>query len=295
MATNNIGANIAALRKKMGVTQETLAAAVGVSGQAVSKWESGGMPDAELFPAIADYFAVSIDRLFGRDVLAHTDIVEAFMDTLRWNDGDTWETLLERAFDYVWRMNRVMFTSLGGMPQPMDEYRPIDEYVEMHANFERQTPGIKVFSEIDAKNGAFRLCLNKERRYFLMLPDPGDGFEFDDDKMLATLKDLCDEDFFRVIVYLHRSPKAYNQFFSQQYFERTFKLTPERAQAVLEKCMRFGFTSTSEQEIDEVMETRYSFRNSTALVPFLIFAEELTHYPRTFFSCVLDEHRKWLK
>lgn len=40
-----IGSTIAALRKKLGFTQEQLGEAVGVSGQAVSKWENGGAPD----------------------------------------------------------------------------------------------------------------------------------------------------------------------------------------------------------------------------------------------------------
>ena len=41
MNTKEIGAKIAALRKKQGITQEALAEQVGVSAQAVSKWENG--------------------------------------------------------------------------------------------------------------------------------------------------------------------------------------------------------------------------------------------------------------
>lgn len=37
----SIGENIAALRKKKSMTQEALAAEIGVSAQAVSKWENG--------------------------------------------------------------------------------------------------------------------------------------------------------------------------------------------------------------------------------------------------------------
>ena len=62
----NIGKNIKELRHRDGRTQEDLATALGVTGQAVSRWESnGGYPDMEMVPAIANYFHVSIDELFG--------------------------------------------------------------------------------------------------------------------------------------------------------------------------------------------------------------------------------------
>ena len=54
------------LRTVRGVTQEALAAAMGVSAQAVSKWERGATtPDISLLPELAVYFGVSLDELFG--------------------------------------------------------------------------------------------------------------------------------------------------------------------------------------------------------------------------------------
>lgn len=54
------------LRKQSGITQEQLAAKLGVTAQAVSKWENGSYPDSDLLPKIADIFDVSIDNLYGR-------------------------------------------------------------------------------------------------------------------------------------------------------------------------------------------------------------------------------------
>ena len=60
-----ISQNIAALRKKTGITQEQLALALNISPQAVSKWETGtSQPDTQTLPLIADYFGVGIDYLF---------------------------------------------------------------------------------------------------------------------------------------------------------------------------------------------------------------------------------------
>ena len=60
-----IGEKIAKYRKLKGYTQEQLGELVGVSGQAVSKWENGGVPDTYLLPAISKILGVSIDALFG--------------------------------------------------------------------------------------------------------------------------------------------------------------------------------------------------------------------------------------
>ena len=56
MGIETMGKRIAALRKERGVKQDELASFVGVSTQAVSKWENGGAPDIELLPKIADFF-----------------------------------------------------------------------------------------------------------------------------------------------------------------------------------------------------------------------------------------------
>ena len=62
----SLGQKIRELRKRDGRTQENLAEALGVTSQAISRWESnGGYPDMEMLPAIANYFHVSIDELFG--------------------------------------------------------------------------------------------------------------------------------------------------------------------------------------------------------------------------------------
>ena len=62
----NLGNNIRQLRRRDKKTQEALAEALGVTSQAVSRWESGGSyHDMNLIPSIANFFGVSIDELFG--------------------------------------------------------------------------------------------------------------------------------------------------------------------------------------------------------------------------------------
>jgi len=62
----NLGNNIRELRRRNKITQETVADALGVTSQAVSRWEAGGSyPDMNLIPSIANFFGVTIDELFG--------------------------------------------------------------------------------------------------------------------------------------------------------------------------------------------------------------------------------------
>jgi len=61
---DTLGKRIAALRKEKGMTQEELAEKLGVSPQAVSKWENGqSCPDISLLPRLAAIFGVTTDLL----------------------------------------------------------------------------------------------------------------------------------------------------------------------------------------------------------------------------------------
>lgn len=63
---NSIGNNIKSIRKQVGLTQEELALHIGVTPQAVSRWENGtGMPDISLVVPLAKTLNVSTDYLFG--------------------------------------------------------------------------------------------------------------------------------------------------------------------------------------------------------------------------------------
>ena len=74
----NLGKTILELRKQKCVTQEDLAAELGVTAAAVSKWENGyTLPDVLMLCALADYFQVTTDELLGRNVSRKQAIVVA--------------------------------------------------------------------------------------------------------------------------------------------------------------------------------------------------------------------------
>ena len=72
-----MGAKIRQLRTLRGLTQEELGSELGVSAQAVSKWESGTtLPDIQLLPELAVLFGVSIDELFSMTDESRMDRIE---------------------------------------------------------------------------------------------------------------------------------------------------------------------------------------------------------------------------
>jgi len=63
-----IGENLKRLRNEKSITQDTLAEYLGVTYQAVSRWENGqAYPDIELLPELARFFEVSLEELMGTE------------------------------------------------------------------------------------------------------------------------------------------------------------------------------------------------------------------------------------
>lgn len=79
------GDTISYYRKLYSMTQEELSRQLGISAQAVSKWEQGlSSPDISLLPLIADVFHISVDELFGRKL--QTEPVFDLVDSVPWED-----------------------------------------------------------------------------------------------------------------------------------------------------------------------------------------------------------------
>ena len=79
-----IGARIRELRRRDDVTQERLAETLGVTSQAISKWEGeNGYPDIEYIAPIADFFNVTIDYLFDHDTQESRKKIEEYRDIVK--------------------------------------------------------------------------------------------------------------------------------------------------------------------------------------------------------------------
>lgn len=73
-----LGKRIVANRKRLGITQDRLAEQLGVTAQAVSKWENDqSCPDITMLPKLAQIFGTSVDSLLGLTALEQGKVYEA--------------------------------------------------------------------------------------------------------------------------------------------------------------------------------------------------------------------------
>ena len=87
-----LGKRIAFHRKRLRMTQDTLADQLGITAQAVSKWENDqSCPDISILPKLASIFGISTDELLGLE--SHVPVRQAVVDDEDEDDAqdNSWE------------------------------------------------------------------------------------------------------------------------------------------------------------------------------------------------------------
>ncbi|MDF2821360.1 MAG: hypothetical protein K0R15_1801 [Clostridiales bacterium] len=99
---------VAELRKKKGISQQDLADVLGITFQAISKWETNvTLPDITLLPKIAEYFDVSVDELLGLKPLQDEQYIPS-----ETGDKDYWNQRLnyiKRSRNSLWNEDYMQF------------------------------------------------------------------------------------------------------------------------------------------------------------------------------------------
>lgn len=112
--------NLRKLRRDRGMTQEELAGFLGISYQAVSKWERGdGYPDITMLPILANFFGITVDTLIGNDIISREEHIRFYCseyERLRLSGhGDEAVTLAAQAYreyPYDWDVIDIYCRSL---------------------------------------------------------------------------------------------------------------------------------------------------------------------------------------
>ncbi|MBO4931875.1 MAG: helix-turn-helix transcriptional regulator [Clostridia bacterium] len=259
MNINTIGATIARLRHERQIKQEELANFVGVSVQAVSKWENGGMPDTDLLPKIADFFHISIDALFARDMIATGSLWNTLFETVH---SVPMEERMEKALDIC-----VLLVHALSTDDPNEEAEDFTLDADTNA---------LLFS---VRNGRGISTVHKSRNssYFLHLPPFADTDKalFQNKNYPALFRDLSDEPFFNAVRFL--MTRESRRSFTPKLLTRQLGFSEETAENVLNKLLSYHLLEKEIIEMDDEEMVMYKPSYSTGFIAMLNFAKELPH------------------
>ena len=226
-----LGENIRTFRTKLELTQEQLAESVGVTAQAVSKWErEESMPDVALIPTIADALDVSTDELFGHEGLSKNSVMRSLYRYLQ-------------GVDYWHEMPHILLTSvIGGLCCKHFSYKEIPEWGNDENNH-----NCAEFSE----GGIIKFSAKKDFPYFVFAPNTGDGYRhlFDgEERIIGKLRALSDESTARALRWLYRQKKEYR--FELPVMTAKTGIPEDEAEKVFENLKKLRVITCEEIDFD---------------------------------------------
>lgn len=260
---NAFNTNLRRIRKEKGITQEQLAEAVGVSSQAVSKWEMNSFPDAALLPKIAQKLGVSIDELYG---LKNESI--SIYDRVMRHIG---ETSVERRFDELFRIFRAFPLAFCGAVK----YEPIPDEI-LNSEFD-------CHSRINLPQGFFEMRNNGDLQFAFLFPEPKCGY----DKVLKY-----DEQYVRLFTVLS-GPNALKalyfiagrdgtMFFKKSTLMHELGISAENAADIIRDFCGIGFIWEATLNGGDSSEKIYQYIARCELVAFIAAARYLMRPPTNF-------------
>lgn len=252
---NNISQQIRKYRNQKGLTQEQLGEVVGVSMQAVSKWERGGTPDIELLPAIADALGVSIDELFGR---RQKSLEERITEVVYAMDP-------EESYDYAYKL---CWAVLSGLAHISGNVR--GRLYEKPEDSDRC-----YFSKLVSDSGIACARYSPDFRTFFLMPEPNGSIRdnlADIDKLQKLFEAFADPDLLKILFYLYSRT---NVAVDKSFISLQTGIPEKRVEQIMEIMRRnqlvfHGLGTTADGDIDF-----YMFFQESAVIPMLIFADEI--------------------
>jgi transcriptional regulator with XRE-family HTH domain len=253
---------LAALRAEKNLTQDAVAAALGVSNKAVSKWETGAaVPETETLPKIADFFGVPIDALFSRSARKEKaeDIIRKEYDGLSAADGVLRSFTLSLA---VIRGCISRFFTDG----VKDSDPPVPPHL-LEPNYYRSVVSSDAVYELmvnsDDVNLSVMLLPNKNRFGWITgrLEDYRPLFAF-----------LADADALRLLALIHQ--KRFPKNFTSDYAAQKAGIALSKSETLLEEAAKLKIVSARTANLKEGAVTLYTAQGNGMLLSVLTLAYE---------------------
>ncbi len=282
---------LCSLRKEKGVTQEELAGVLGVSPQAVSKWENGSYPDGDLLPRLADYFSVTIDYLYGRGERQQNveqEIVTSLSELPTQDYEKYQQQVAEKIMKYCWGMQ------LGSYSNSKWYYDPSDTCTSSDASC--------LFSD----NICTFMRLGPKWRYFMACPRPEQGYGayVENTAALSELfAFLGNEKNLKILLYF--GTLSASEFVSGSQLKKEFSITQEELSEAVSFLLKFSHPFLSECSTVGDNERIYQLPSPRMLplLQLLLCAAELLDMPQnwslqmqwTSKPLIRREELSWLK
>ena len=254
----SLSANIKRLRQEKNLTQEQLAAKLGVSAQAVSKWEtSETYPDGALLVPLAQELAVSLDVLFDNSFVSMADISSRIMSLL-YNTEEKERFHVVR--DICWQIERGLFNCRMEIEK---EYDPNEIKNESNASY------------ILDDNG-FTIVSNGKEPFFSVFPQPEEGYGYflnDKDDLQKIFAALSHTDTMNALIYLYH--KAENYVFESAVLQRDCEIAKDQISAVIDDLLTLKLIWKQELTINGEKRVLYYSRPSHKLLAVLLMTREI--------------------
>lgn len=259
------------IRREKGLTQEQIADAVGVSPQAVSKWEGQSFPDAQLIPAIADALGVTTDELFGREREPEKSFCQQVTEHFRelaMKDRQASETMAQ-AFDCC----RALISGMCGA----DEYSPLPESVLKNSEY-------ATFSQLTLESGILQMRLTANLQYFLLMPEPEGGYDdllHYDERMVRLFEFLAVPNALRAIYFL--AGRSTTIFFKLETLTSELGISPDNARRIIDGLLEFNLIWEATLEGGKSSEKIYQYLADCTFPLLLAFTVTFLKRPSSFY------------
>lgn len=252
-----IGVQITKYRKAQGLTQEELGRAVGVSTQAVSRWECGGAPDVTLLPAIADRLGVTIDALFGREGGEAMDIEKT---VIQWARTVPKEQILMK-------LTRLVNAAAFQIPYAQDVGRP-ECCVMRHEGVSESLLALRV----DMPQGLLYGVEAEDMSFCSVFPEPAAGYAayFSDYESCRSLFSLLGRP--GALELLERFYAREERYVAPAVLAKDIGMTTEETEALLTEMADLGLVIRQELELMDGTVCAYKVHENSVYVPLMYFA-----------------------
>ena len=282
-----IGEKIAKYRKIKGYTQEHLGELVGVSGQAVSKWENGGVPDTYLLPTISKVLGVSIDALFSAEKKMSEysqdeildDLFEFCLQKTHCEDGGI--DLFKFLFDAIWTVQSAYFGNESRLP--------LEDVVEKNRGNQQIT------SQIINDEGTTYLSLVESFPFFCAVWDTPEI-----SKKLLSEKNfgeffslLASEDGMKAILFTQSTTESRQ--YTADMMAKKIGMTLERFLEIEPLLVKYGLLNEDSLTFDDSMIKVYHKWSNPEIRPLLMMAYQFINARQCYYDFTCNRTKPYFE